>query len=268
MLYQYFKFEDGRNYLESQLLKISIPNRINDPFEFLPQYVKTNDLSIIKEQALQQDISNMLINKFNKDTTFISEFGHMNLDRWPFWVNDNIQSLYNFYCISFEYATSSQFSNYIDDLSKKLGLICFTAKNDSILMWSHYAKNHTGIVIGFKNNLFDGKAIQVKYSDKRVQVRAGFKIIDKNEFEQVLYNKNIDWAYEDEYRLCMKLDSCLRDGDNYYMPCPIEMIKEIYFGVNCKYDHITYINSLLNQNIDLYQCARNWANYNIDFKKL
>jgi hypothetical protein len=265
MLYQYFKVESGIDCLKNQLLKVRMPNRINDPFEFLPQYVKIQDLDIIKAQALEPDIAKMLIYKFNKDNDFIASNGIISLDKWPIFVNNNIQSLYKFYCMSFEHAVASQFSKYLDILSEEIGLICLTTKKDSILMWSHYANNHTGIVIGFNENLFENKAVRVNYSSTRVSVEAGFKIINKNELQQVLYNKSIDWKYEEEYRICVKLNSCWQKENNYFIPLPIELIQEVYFGLNCSDNDISEIRSLLNSNTTISKCKRNIYDYKIDF---
>src|SRR5882672_6977158 len=38
----------------------------------------------------------------------------------------------------------------IDDLRRRLRVLCFSTNESSILMWSHYAENHRGVVMGFK----------------------------------------------------------------------------------------------------------------------
>jgi hypothetical protein len=93
----------------------------------------------------------------------------------------------------------------------------------------------------------------------------GFNIIDKNDFNQVLYTKSIDWKYEAEYRLCMKLNSCLQKGYNYFIPFPIETIQEVYFGLNCNDNDISEIRSLLNNNATICKGKRNIYDYKIDF---
>ena len=38
---------------------------------------------------------------------------------------------------------------FIDMISQTLGVICLSTISDDILMWGHYTKSHTGMVIGF-----------------------------------------------------------------------------------------------------------------------
>lgn len=45
-------------------------------------------------------------------------------------------------------------------------VLCLSKNKDSILMWSHYAQNHTGVVIGFdKNYRFMKNACEIQYSE-------------------------------------------------------------------------------------------------------
>jgi hypothetical protein len=82
-------------------------------------------------------------------------------------------------------------------------------------MWSHYAKNHTGIVIGFDNIELWNKIKKVNYSDTRVPVNVGFEIIDDKELDQVLYTKSKAWEYEDEFRRCVLLNKCVPIDNDY-----------------------------------------------------
>jgi hypothetical protein len=268
MLYQYFKVEPCKKCLTKQLLKLSIPNRINDPFEFHPQYIKIKNFETIKKQALKPNIAKMLTNCFNKDINFVSTFGDVDLSKWPDIVNCNLKNIYDFYADNFEASISSIFSNYIDGVSLEIGLLCFSRKYDSILMWSHYADNHTGIVLGFNEKFYRNQAIRVNYSDSRVPVEVGFEVIDKNQFEKVLYTKSTAWEYEDEYRICLKLDFSLKIEDDYFIPFPLEALEEVYFGVNCNEVNISAILSLLNKNVKIYKGKRNISGYQIDFIKM
>ncbi len=71
-------------------------------------------------------------------------------------------------------------------------------------MWSHYAKSHTGMTIGydFSCTEWSEKLFEISYSPKRSQIEPlnylqGFevdKIIDS------LSEKSQDWVYEEEVR--------------------------------------------------------------------
>ncbi len=43
--------------------------------------------------------------------------------------------------------------SYVKDRLLNYGIYSLSRKGDDILMWSHYAKSHTGICVGFKENI-------------------------------------------------------------------------------------------------------------------
>ena len=103
---------------------------------------------------------------------------------------------------------------WIDSLISKIRMVCLCPDRDNILLWSHYAKNHTGFAIGFD-------AVQL-YALWRTN--NGFilgHVLYREEYP-VLYPPNIDdmdarekiitiimnikshiWEYEKEIRLTM-----------------------------------------------------------------
>ena len=79
-------------------------------------------------------------------------------------------------------------------------LSSFSQNENSMLMWSHYAENHTGLMIEycFEGHLPDSVGIgKVQYLHEEER----FMEKDKYLFEQYMLIKNKDWAYEKEVRL-------------------------------------------------------------------
>ena len=68
--YHYFTIDAALDYLITDHFRISIPNSINDPFEFLPNFIKTKDENILRKQALKDNIAQWLISKFSKDCLY------------------------------------------------------------------------------------------------------------------------------------------------------------------------------------------------------
>lgn len=126
-----------------------------------------------------------------------------------------------------------------------VGVLCFTTKEDNLLMWAHYANNHTGICIEFDRNaeffngqyknacgLFGrtvkdyyqniGKLREVKYEIERPMY------VEPSELEyntESWFVKSPEWEYEEEQRLLRPLDlakknssgvSILSSSSNYY----------------------------------------------------
>ncbi|WP_316840059.1 DUF2971 domain-containing protein [Pedobacter gandavensis] len=93
----------------------------------------------------------------------------------------------------------AQFSNLPDTINEQ-GICCFTLNYKNTLMWSHYAKNHSGICMVFEPR----KDIQSFFICK---VRYAKEFIPVNYYEQnhiglmfLIVTKSDDWAYECEYR--------------------------------------------------------------------
>ncbi len=107
----------------------------------------------------------------------------------------------------------------------------------STLMWSHYAKNHTGICLEFhvSNHLFL-KAMPVSYEIKYPQ----FHIDTMYEHAtQVVLTKADCWRYEDEFRLIaspdLAIDNPLRLHDGMYLRLPLPSLLSVIVG--CKGDY-------------------------------
>ncbi|MFT4850852.1 MAG: hypothetical protein ACI83B_003413 [Sediminicola sp.] len=92
----------------------------------------------------------------------------------------------------------------------RVGICCFSNRADNILMWSHYAKNHTGFVIEFNVNPNDpaGNMSNVEkkligydviYQDNMPIIKAGTRDFDA--VKSVFLTKSTDWTYEQEYRV-------------------------------------------------------------------
>lgn len=84
-----------------------------------------------------------------------------------------------------------------------IGVLCLTTKWDNALMWSHYARYHKGICIGFHRHIDIFKAaLRVVYSDDLPVIPV--PIEDRGYdgmFAKVFLTKSRCWSYEDEWRI-------------------------------------------------------------------
>lgn len=133
-----------------------------------------------------------------------------------------------------------------------LGIICFTRREDNLLMWSHYANNHKGICIEFDANapFFTGK---YKNSCKGLFGQGATKEYYQNvgELKKVTYLKNRplfidpsdlqndteswltkseDWAYEQEYRILLPVEHTIHREDKQFYKVDKESIKSVIIG--------------------------------------
>lgn len=93
-------------------------------------------------------------------------------------------------------------SKVIQDDVRSLGVVCFSDNPRSLLMWSHYARNHTGICYQYESlndlNLFV-RAMQVEYT-KIYPTFNAFTYRDDDSIKMLL-TKYKDWEYEKERRI-------------------------------------------------------------------
>ncbi|MBL4867911.1 MAG: DUF2971 domain-containing protein, partial [Pseudomonadales bacterium] len=139
------------------------------------------------------------------------------------------------------------------------GILSLTEKNDHLMMWSHYADQHKGLVIGLDPNhsFFDakesksewiknessefiGKLRPVKYKGKRPR-----KVEDLNEY---YFWKSNDWWREREWRYVLptaEADCITGTGAGEeimaFYSIPSESIVSITCGLKMKWEEKTHI---------------------------
>ena len=94
-------------------------------------------------------------------------------------------------------------------MKKMLGVCCFSEKRDNILMWAHYAEQHTGFCLEFDidNDFFRPitSAIKVKYDAILPELNVMQLPNDPSgELGMKLVTKAEDWKYEQEWRIVKK----------------------------------------------------------------
>lgn len=93
----------------------------------------------------------------------------------------------------------------------QIGVACFSATPTNILMWSHYANNHKGIVYEFLPDLFldsasdgfTGHPMRVDYAKNNEYELLSYALSGKpkqDQFVKEQLTKANDWAYEQEFR--------------------------------------------------------------------
>jgi hypothetical protein len=102
-------------------------------------------------------------------------------------------------------------------------------------MWSHYADNHTGLVLAFDTTQVPFSLIStdcwltVKYSNKRADYAYSHK---ERQFRRKMFavaaSKASGWSYEKEIRIVLAAGSLLRDSQ--FLRLAPESIAAVYCG--------------------------------------
>jgi len=130
------------------------------------------------------------------------------------------------------------------------GVLSLSAKNDSILMWSHYADYHKGFCIQFKRSPVNplGATQPVQYV-KEYPCFNYFDDLPGNIVKKIFLTKACDWSYEEEWRGIQKANTEVRYTE--------DMITGIIFGLRMSDDHKREIYKIFNGNkhIKFYQAG-------------
>ena len=120
---------------------------------------------------------------------------------------------------------------------------CFSSKNDSVLMWSHYAKSNTGICVEYnfnklpKDHLLSKTIFPVCYTDLPVELS---DLLD-DEYHKIFkysldaavlcaaLNKSKVWSYENEWRFVAVLTTMKESSRRLSLNTTV-IPSTIYFG--------------------------------------
>jgi hypothetical protein len=104
------------------------------------------------------------------------------------------------------------------DLSARIGMLCFSTSWRNPVQWSHYAKKHTGLCLGF--DVPDNFLIPVQYQSKLhpdlVTAALGKSEEGESAVLKLLGTKYSHWRYEREVRMFLDLKSEIRESDLYF----------------------------------------------------
>jgi Protein of unknown function (DUF2971) len=124
----------------------------------------------------------------------------------------------------------------------QFGVCSLSDCNNSILMWSHYSSNHSGICLGFQPSRqaidFSGAA-KVEYSQTRPVINLIHGIKGQNFFDATFLTKAEQWSYESEWRM---IEQNITERRRIY---PSSALVQVIFGARIKPDDRTKILSAI-----------------------
>jgi len=217
------------------------PLNFNDPFDCIltfesTSYIKTKSdvcFDILRDRGIE--LSSTEYNRLKTDKDPINILVAI-LKGKGIHVNEDILS---------RIKNSKRFQSL---LQKMLSVACFSEKNDSLLMWSHYAGQHKGFCIEY--NFSDDPEISeflfpVVYSGKKVIVNTNIQ--DVYSLKAALC-KSDEWKYEQEWRYINILKSTLGNPTGTTIPYFDSPISAVYFGAKTAQADIDRLLNLTSKN--------------------
>lgn len=202
-LYKYYSISKENEYwkkpLQEKLVYLSRPQEFNDPYDCS---IKINNDEVMKN--MDRFVCEKLLKDFVKHPTAV-EKNRIEYDDNPFeaLIIDIKRRGIISQKVNEEEITKRRKSINFSEFSKDyIRVACFCEKNNSLLMWSHYAHNHEGFCIdcSFNEQPF-ASIFPVTYSN----IRRDYTESVKNSTKEWTYGsflcKAEDWSYEKEWRV-------------------------------------------------------------------
>ncbi|ASG09157.1 hypothetical protein CEQ50_16635 [Vibrio anguillarum] len=217
--------------IENLHIRFTQLSSLNDPFEMYHCFDSRENRNLFNEAVNKADelwISLSEKEKLEENGNYLNCLNELN--DW----------LYN---TEINMSMTKSLSDYLND---KIGILSLSECFSNPLMWSHYADQYRGFVIGFnsdhewfkKPDAFGEPTsiIKVKYLERKSVISPNSASVN-----QVLGEKSKHWEYEKEYRLTCNFSgfkihplskSCLDEFGNkiFLAQIPLDVISCIYLG--------------------------------------
>jgi len=305
--YKYIPAEAAFKILQTRTLKYSSPALFNDPFDTQTRMDFDFEVSELIEAFSEEqykmihspeepvgDESNELFRDIKKVWQVAKQSKRkMPKDIWRQQIKSHNEETVR---MCTEYL--EEMNNWWYRLSKASRILCLAEDRENLLMWAHYAKDHTGIVIKFKclpeldTPLIAAR--KVDYSCKPpviaelndyVKYLTGQSsgLIDHRAiFYKLFLTKSAQWSYEQEWRVFIppfNMENPTIETDDrgqeilfkLYSFVPQE-IHSIYFGCKIsKIDRNNIMECLNNKDmrhVKKYNCVRSDREYKLEFEEI
>lgn len=156
----------------------------------------------------------------------------------------------------------------LSELTGKLGIVCFSEKNNDILMWSHYSNSHKGFCLQFNRAILSEQFYvgNVKYKAQYPTFSEFANANMAGMSNVMLLRKSPHWKYEKEVRLIVDLGSNEDNAHNRLFKYKPEALTGIIFGCQMpEVDKVT-IRNIFNgstHKISYYQAEKSRDSYSV-----
>ncbi|MBD3343281.1 MAG: DUF2971 domain-containing protein [Candidatus Lokiarchaeota archaeon] len=184
---------------------------------------------------------------------------------------------YSLQCPAVWEGPKRMFEHWYEQFFKNIGICSLSAKNNNMIMFSHYANDHNGICLQYdttKDEIFrKGFPINYRNSIPYIFYSDYWKFIkskkkDYEKLKAVFSTKHQDWIYEEEWRILHTIQS---NQNGYTYNVNPECLSAIIFGLNADNSIVTEIMKIIkekNHNINLFESILNTSTYGLDLKPI
>jgi hypothetical protein len=242
--YKYMSASTVRKVLDNSSFRWALPKTFNDPFDVQFDLRVEYDRDRVIEQVLQNQVDLYMGRRHVPKENKLAQAIKMLQRTRPGLKDEDIRDQFRESLKLSMDAVEKNLPKNRDDLRRvlePLKLLCLSEIGDNILMWAHYADHHKGTVLELSYikevDSTWGAAKPVRYrkempylfnEEKIVRVLSGEGTIAGPElFEEAIFVKAIDWAYEKEWRM---VGGWEYDKDEEYITFKPQEVTGIYLG--------------------------------------
>jgi hypothetical protein len=235
------------------------PNSFNDPFDCKPAILRRPDTErfvrigqVAQFAAMLEDSLARRGHAFGLSRNEQKRIMRILKSKVPFEAKRNeYEKVRSNAPIRWEGLSPDSLLTQLQDELNEVGVFCLSARPDHMLMWAHYADQHTGFCLGFEPSpgtpLANRKYSKpVRYVDEypqvdfdKMRIRRTLSSIpgeleleskttidwDDENLQNVLYCKSKQWEYEQEWRY-------VKRGGGCETPYP-GLLRTVIFGLKC-----------------------------------
>ena len=159
-----------------------------------------------------------------------------------------------------------------DNLFKNELILCLSKSYCSPVMWTHYAQNNSGFVLGYECTTQNINLINVRYDSNMSGINKLNRSIHSKFEEKLAEIKYKDWAYEEEVRILFPKEKAnaisINDRMHYFLELldgsPLKL-REIIFGIKCDNDqYYDEIIKIVDDDVKIYKAEQSKTMFKIE----
>ena len=288
--FKYATLKTAMRVLETKSFRWSDPTKFNDPFDHQSGFVLgfgSDVLAATMFAALERIIFSEADPNITPNSLFSALTLRMRSIRHKLPRVEVLPQLYET-CKESAAIMQSSLINFNKDLLAQFchsRVFCVSERHDNVVMWSHYADTHKGVV--FKLRCIDEldntllAARKVSYTDSFLPFPIAERYVKHLTGEQpldlaalawdIVITKHLDWSYEKEWRVHIPLlDEPPGDGYAFFKEDP-RIFEAIYLGCRMDDNEVTAIVEHSRQHLPgtkIFRGAKNATAFTLSFTEI
>ena len=250
--------------IENKQIWLADIESLNDPFECSLQFdIHASFRKLFLSDSFKENFNNKF--GFNLSQDQINEVANSSDPNAKYYELCTSQNIVFHKTIQEQVETiKNAWLKTITEMNQNLKVTCFSERNDSLLMWAHYADEYKGICIEYDmigNDIVRPFLQPVIYSENIFKIDTFEELTALNHILASLY-KSIDWAYEQEWRLTI-----FKQNDHLPKVVDVPIPKAIYLGTRFDKNKDELKSKLMEiakaQNIPVYKMQKHDTEYKL-----